>query len=83
MIYNSRIYSCNRSSTKSNYVFTYNRYVRKGFGKKKITDIKYSDVLFFYNALLKEGLIGIDNRNGSWPAASDISDGGDGQHHKD
>lgn len=45
-----------RSSTKSNYVYTYNRYVRKGFGKKKITDIKYSDVLFFYNALLKEGL---------------------------
>ena len=39
-----------RSSTKSNYVYTYNRYVRKGFGKKKITDIKYSDVLFFYNA---------------------------------
>ena len=45
-----------RSSTKSNYVYTYNRYVRKGFGKKKITEIKYSDVLFFYNALLKEGL---------------------------
>lgn len=45
-----------RSSTKTNYVYTYNRYVRKGFGKKKITDIKYSDVLFFYNALLKEGL---------------------------
>ena len=36
-----------RSSTRSNYVFTYNRYVRKGFGKKKIADIKYSDVLFF------------------------------------
>lgn len=45
-----------RSSTKSNYVYTYNRYVRKGFGKKKITEIKYSDVLFFYNALLKESL---------------------------
>lgn len=45
-----------RSSTRSNYVFTYNRYVRKGFGKKKIADIKYSDVLFFYNSLLREGL---------------------------
>ena len=45
-----------RSSTKSNYVYNYNRYVRKGFGKKKITDIKYSDVLYFYNALLREGL---------------------------
>ena len=45
-----------RSSTRSNYVYTYNRYVRKGFGKKKVTEIKYSDVLYFYNALLREGL---------------------------
>src|SRR5574344_130017 len=33
-----------RSSTKSNYVYTYNRYVRKGFGKKRISEIRYSDV---------------------------------------
>lgn len=45
-----------RSSTRSNYVYNYNRYVRKGFGKKKISDIRYSDVLFFYNALLQKGL---------------------------
>ena len=45
-----------RSSTKTNYVYNYNRYIRNGFGKKKITEIKYSDVLFFYNALLNEGL---------------------------
>lgn len=45
-----------RSSTKSNYVYLFNRYVRKGFGKKKIVEIKYSDVLFFYQSLLKEGL---------------------------
>ena len=45
-----------RSSTKSNYVYLYNRYVRKGFGKKKIVEIKYSDVLFFYQSLIKEGL---------------------------
>ena len=45
-----------RSSTKSNYIYIYNRYVRRGFGKKTLTDIKYSDVLFFYNALLKQGL---------------------------
>lgn len=45
-----------RGTTKTNYVFTYNRYVRKGFGKKNISSIKYSDVLYFYNALLKEGL---------------------------
>ena len=45
-----------RSSTRSNYVYNYNRYVRKGFGKKRISDIRYSDVLFFYNALLQKGL---------------------------
>lgn len=45
-----------RSSTKTNYVFTYDRYVRKGFGKKKLADIRYSDILIFYNALLDQGL---------------------------
>ncbi len=45
-----------RSSTKSNYIYSYNRYVRKGFGKKRISEIKYSDVFFFYNALLEKGL---------------------------
>ena len=45
-----------RSTTMTNYVYTYNRYVRKGFGKKKIADIRYSDVLLFYNALYDKGL---------------------------
>ncbi len=45
-----------RSSTRSNYIYNYNRYVRKGFGKKKISEIRYSDVIFFYNALLQKGL---------------------------
>jgi integrase len=45
-----------RSSTKTNYVYTYDRYVREGFGKKKIADIRYSDVLIFYKALLDRGL---------------------------
>jgi integrase len=45
-----------RSTTMTNYVYTYNRYVRKGFGKKKIADIRYSDVLLFYNALHDKGL---------------------------
>ena len=45
-----------RSSTKTNYVYTYDRYVRKGFGKKKIADIRFSDVLIYYNALLERGL---------------------------
>ena len=41
-----------RSSTKSNYIYTYNQYVREGFGKKKIANIKYSDVLIFYRLLV-------------------------------
>jgi integrase len=45
-----------RSSTKGNYTYTYDHYVRNGFGKKKISEIRYSDVLTFYNGLLKTGL---------------------------
>ena len=45
-----------RSSTKSNYVYTYDHFVRKGFGKKKIAEVRYSDVLVFYNALYESGL---------------------------
>lgn len=45
-----------RSTTRTNYEYTYNRYVRDGFGKQKIGDICYSDVLIFYKALLDRGL---------------------------
>jgi integrase len=43
-----------RDTTKSNYIYTYNQYVRDGFGNRKIADIKYSDVLAFYLSLMKE-----------------------------
>lgn len=43
-----------RSSTYSNYIYTYDRYIRDGFGKKKIADIKFSDVLNFYIYLLEK-----------------------------
>ena len=45
-----------RSTTKTNYIYTYNHYVRDSFGKKKIRDIHFSDVVLFYNALLNKGL---------------------------
>ena len=45
-----------RSTMMTNYVYIYNRYVRKGLGKKKIADVRYSDVLLFYNALYDRGL---------------------------
>ena len=45
-----------RSTTMTHYLYTYDRYVRKGFGKKRIADIRYSDVLIYYRALLDRGL---------------------------
>lgn len=43
-----------RSTTYSNYMYTWNHFIRDTFGKKKIGDVKYSDVLQFYTYLLKE-----------------------------
>ncbi len=43
-----------RSTTYSNYMYMYNHFVRNTFGKKKISDIKYSDVLQFYLYLLEK-----------------------------
>jgi len=46
-----------RSTTFSNYTYMYDHFVMDGFGKKKIGEIKYSDVLQFYHDLLeKRGL---------------------------
>lgn len=42
------------SSTYANYIYTYDRYVRDGFGKKKISEIKYSDVVYFYEHVMNE-----------------------------
>ena len=43
-----------RETTRSNYDYMYNRFVRKTFGRKLIAKIKYSDVLQFYLYLLRE-----------------------------
>lgn len=43
-----------KESTRTNYIYTYDRVVRDGFGKKKIADIKYSDVKRFYLSLIYE-----------------------------
>lgn len=46
-----------RETTRSNYLYMYDRFIRDTFGEKKIADIKYSDVIQFYNHLIeKEGL---------------------------
>lgn len=44
------------SSTYANYRYTYDHFCSGGFGKKKICDIKYSDVLHFYLSLLDKGV---------------------------
>lgn len=40
-----------RSTTRSNYLYTWNHFIKDTFGKK-IKDVKYSDVLFFYTDLI-------------------------------
>lgn len=43
-----------KETTKSNYIYTYNHFVRDGFGKMKIGDIHFTDVKKFYYGLLEE-----------------------------
>lgn len=49
-----------RATTMRNYKYMYDRFIRDGFGKKKIATVKYSDVLKFYQHLLKEKNIQIN-----------------------
>ena len=41
-----------RSTTYANYMYMWNHFIRDTFGRKKIKDVKYSDVLFYYSDLL-------------------------------
>ena len=43
-----------KDHTKSNYMHTYDRYVRDTLGEKKLRDVKYSDVLAYYYYLINE-----------------------------
>lgn len=43
-----------KQSTRTNYFYMYNNYVRDDFGTSKIAKIKYSDVKVFYNSLITE-----------------------------
>jgi len=46
-----------KTTTKSNYIYMYNRFVRDTFGIRKIGEVKYSDIMQFYYYLLnKEGM---------------------------
>lgn len=51
---------CNlRDSTKNGYLYTYDHFVRDGFGQKKIAEIKFSDVMQFYLHLINEEEIAV------------------------
>lgn len=43
-----------KDSTRSNYIYMYDKYVRPEIGQKNITSIKYSDVKKFYMTLIYE-----------------------------
>lgn len=43
-----------KPSTRQNYLYMYQKYVSADLGKKKIANIKYSDVRKFYNSLINE-----------------------------
>lgn len=43
-----------KESTRTNYLYMYQKYVQNTIGKKKIASIKYSDVKAFYNKLIQE-----------------------------
>ena len=49
-----------RSTTKTHYCYTYNKYVRGGFGKKKIADVHFTDVFCYYKGLM-ERKVGISS----------------------
>lgn len=49
-----------RATTRSNYIYMYDRFVRNEFGNKLLTDVKYTDVKLFYYHLINEKDIAIN-----------------------
>lgn len=45
-----------KQNTRSNYNYIYDKFIRDGFGKRNINEIRYSDVKQFYVSLLNDGL---------------------------
>ena len=48
-----------KPSTKLNYINNYRNHVRDGFGKKRIVDIRYTDIKIFYHELLVDKKLSI------------------------
>lgn len=49
-----------RASTRSNYIYMFDRFIRDGFGNRLLADVKYTDVKVFYYSLLNEKDIAIN-----------------------
>lgn len=45
-----------KNSTRVNYIYCYDHFVRKNIGNRKIKTFKYSDIKSFYNELLQNGM---------------------------
>lgn len=43
-----------RETTRSNYIYMYDRFVREDWGNKLLTEVKYTDVKMFYYHLLND-----------------------------
>ena len=43
-----------KPSTRENYIYMYEKYIRETFGKKKLSKVRYSDVKAFYYSLINE-----------------------------
>ena len=41
-------------STRTNYTYMYDKYVRERLGNQRVIDIRYSDILNFYKTLIRE-----------------------------
>ena len=43
-----------KETTRNNYLYMYNHFVRDGFGKNKISKIKYTDIVDYYYSIILE-----------------------------
>ena len=43
-----------KPTTKVNYIYTYDHFIRETFGKRRLIDVKYTDVKKFYYSLITE-----------------------------
>ena len=43
-----------KDSTRNGYIYNYNKYIKPEFGNIRISEVKYSDILCFYNYLIHD-----------------------------